>query len=266
MHLKLVAVISLSTLVIQQAIEPRLKTLSQQNPTPKSGPFVPPTIPKPVQYTLRKLPEETPNLQHLTGVNLPETTAPTSVPSVPPTIPKPIVQYTRRKLSKETPILQHATQVIVNLPETTAQQIPASRRRDPRLKTSSQENPAPISVPFVQPTIPKPTVQYTLKQLPEETRKLQHVTEVNLPETTAPMSVPFVQPTIPKPIVRCTLKQLPEETRILQHVTQVNLPETSLHSSPEREEGELPESDSDDMLRRHLVLQHGMDMNDHESI
>ncbi|PWA53843.1 Double-stranded RNA-binding [Artemisia annua] len=203
----------------QQAIEPRLKTLSQQNPTPK-------------------LPEETPNLQNLTEVNLPETTAPISVPSVPPKISKPIVQYTRRKSSKETPILQHVTQV--NLPETTTQQIPASRRRDPRLKIPSQQNPAPISVPFVQPTIPKPTVQYTLKQLPEETRKLQHDAEVNLPETTAPISVPF----------------LPEETRILQHVTQVNLPEISLHSSPEREEGELPESDSDDMLRRLLVLQH----------
>ncbi|GKB83216.1 RNA polymerase II C-terminal domain phosphatase-like protein 1, partial [Tanacetum coccineum] len=234
-----------------QAIEPRLKTLSQQNHTPKSAPFVPPTIPNPiVQYTRKKLPEETPNLQHVSEVNLPETSAPTSLPSVLPTIPKTIV---RRKLSEETPILQHVTQV--NLPETTAQQIPESRRRDPRRNTPSQQNPAPISVPFVEPTITKLTVQYTLKQLPEETRKLQHVTEVNLPETTAPISVPFVPPTISKPIVQYTLKQLPEETRIL-HVTEVKLPETSLHSSPEREEGELPESGSDDVRRRLLVLQH----------
>ncbi|GJW72566.1 RNA polymerase II C-terminal domain phosphatase-like protein 1, partial [Tanacetum coccineum] len=235
-----------------QAIEPRLKTLSQQNHTPKSAPFVPPTIPNPiVQYTRKKLPEETPNLQHVSEVNLPETSAPTSLPSALPTIPKTIV---RRKLSEETPILQHVTQV--NLPETTAQQIPESRRRDPRRNTPSQQNPAPISVPFVEPTITKLTVQYTLKQLPEETRKLQHVTEVNLPETTAPISVPFVPPTISKPIVQYTLKQLPEETRIL-HVTEVKLPETSLHSSPEREEGELPESGSDDVRRRLLVLQHG---------
>nr|GFB31866.1 hypothetical protein [Tanacetum cinerariifolium] len=44
---------SLSTLVIQQAIEPRLKTLSQQHLTPKSVPFVQSTILNPIDLGIK---------------------------------------------------------------------------------------------------------------------------------------------------------------------------------------------------------------------
>lgn len=45
---------------------------------------------------------------------------------------------------------------------------------------------------------------------------------------------------------------------------QVGPPEPSLHSSPAREEGEVPESELDpDTRRRLLILQHGQDTRDH---
>ncbi|CAL0312048.1 unnamed protein product [Lupinus luteus] len=62
-------------------------------------------------------------------------------------------------------------------------------------------------------------------------------------------SVPFLQPaTLVKPM------------------GQVAPPEPSLHSSPGREEGEVPESELDpDTRRRLLILQHGQDIRDHTS-
>ncbi|OIW10434.1 hypothetical protein TanjilG_24994 [Lupinus angustifolius] len=62
-------------------------------------------------------------------------------------------------------------------------------------------------------------------------------------------SVPFLQPaTLVKPM------------------GQVAPPEPSLHSSPAREEGEVPESELDpDTRRRLLILQHGQDIRDHTS-
>lgn len=79
---------------------------------------------------------------------------------------------------------------------------------------------------------------------------------------TPPASMPIVPPTIP-PIVQYPNKQLPQATPVLEPFTKVNLPETSLHSSPAREEGEVPESELDpDTRRRLLILQHGMDMRD----
>ncbi|XP_076942816.1 RNA polymerase II C-terminal domain phosphatase-like 1 isoform X2 [Bidens hawaiensis] len=71
----------------------------------------------------------------------------------------------------------------------------------------------------------------------------------------ASISMPIAPPA---PIVRYANKQLPP---ILEPLTKVNHQETSLHSSPAREEGEVPESELDpDTRRRLLILQHGMDM------
>ncbi|KAF5764995.1 putative protein-serine/threonine phosphatase [Helianthus annuus] len=70
-----------------------------------------------------------------------------------------------------------------------------------------------------------------------------------------PASTPIVPP---GPIVQCANKQL---LSVLEPLTQVSHQETSLHSSPAREEGEVPESELDpDTRRRLLILQHGMDM------
>lgn len=71
----------------------------------------------------------------------------------------------------------------------------------------------------------------------------------------APASMPIVTPA---PIVQYPNKQLQP---VLEPLTKLNHQETSLHSSPAREEGEVPESELDpDTRRRLLILQHGMDM------
>lgn len=86
--------------------------------------------------------------------------------------------------------------------------------------------------------------------------KLDTVLKTAFQYNPAPASMPVVPPTI----VQYSNKQLPP---VLEPLTQVNLPETSLHSSPAREEGEVPESELDpDTRRRLLILQHGMDMRD----
>ncbi|KAK9064244.1 hypothetical protein SSX86_015624 [Deinandra increscens subsp. villosa] len=73
----------------------------------------------------------------------------------------------------------------------------------------------------------------------------------------APASKPIVPP---GPIVQYPNKQLPH---VFEPSTQVTRQETSLHSSPVREEGEVPESELDpDTRRRLLILQHGMDTRD----
>ncbi|KAC9975344.1 hypothetical protein E3N88_45007 [Mikania micrantha] len=77
---------------------------------------------------------------------------------------------------------------------------------------------------------------------------------------TAPASMPIVPA---GPVVQFPNKQLPS---VLETLTQVNHQETSVHSSPAREEGEVPESELDpDTRRRLLILQHGMDMRDHNT-
>ncbi|KAL8248195.1 hypothetical protein R6Q59_005063 [Mikania micrantha] len=73
----------------------------------------------------------------------------------------------------------------------------------------------------------------------------------------APASMPMVPS---GPIVQYPNKQPPH---VLEPLNQVNHQETSLHSSPAREEGEVPESELDpDTRRRLLILQHGMDTRD----
>ncbi|XP_024992571.1 RNA polymerase II C-terminal domain phosphatase-like 1 isoform X2 [Cynara cardunculus var. scolymus] len=95
---------------------------------------------------------------------------------------------------------------------------------------------------------------------------LDPVLKTTFQYNTAPAAMPqptIVPPTIPGPIVQYPNKQLPQATPVLEPFTKVNLPETSLHSSPAREEGEVPESELDpDTRRRLLILQHGMDMRD----
>lgn len=113
---------------------------------------------------------------------------------------------------------------------------PAISKIEPVIKTSFQYNTAPAPAPA--PT-PMPVVSSTIPG-------------------------PIVPPTIPGPIVQYPpTKQLPP---VLEPLTKVNLPETSLHSSPAREEGEVPESELDpDTRRRLLILQHGMDFREQMS-
>ncbi|KAK1422656.1 hypothetical protein QVD17_17942 [Tagetes erecta] len=87
--------------------------------------------------------------------------------------------------------------------------------------------------------------------------KLDPVLKTAFQYNPAPVSMGIVPP---GPIVQCPNKQL---TRILEPLTQVNHQQTSLHSSPAREEGEVPESELDpDTRRRLLILQHGLDTRD----
>ncbi|KAI3800381.1 hypothetical protein L1987_28471 [Smallanthus sonchifolius] len=87
--------------------------------------------------------------------------------------------------------------------------------------------------------------------------KLDPVLKSTFQYNPAPVSMPVVPP---GPVVQYPNKQLPP---VLEPLTQVSHQETSLHSSPAREEGEVPESELDpDTRRRLLILQHGMDMRD----
>nr|GEV40877.1 RNA polymerase II C-terminal domain phosphatase-like 1 [Tanacetum cinerariifolium] len=100
---------------------------------------------------------------------------------------------------------------------------PVMPRPEPVLQTTFQYTPAPAPVP-----------------------------------TPAPAPMAIVAPTISGPVVQYPNRQLPP---ILEPLVQVKLQETSVHSSPAREEGEVPESELDpDTRRRLLILQHGMDM------
>lgn len=60
--------------------------------------------------------------------------------------------------------------------------------------------------------------------------------------------------------------QIPQPAALVKPMGQVSPFESSLHSSPAREEGEVPESELDpDTRRRLLILQHGQDIRDHAS-
>ncbi|XP_061375549.1 RNA polymerase II C-terminal domain phosphatase-like 1 isoform X2 [Gastrolobium bilobum] len=71
--------------------------------------------------------------------------------------------------------------------------------------------------------------------------------------------------TVPPPTAQGSLMQFgeiqfPQSTTLVKPIGQVAPPEPSLHSSPAREEGEVPESELDpDTRRRLLILQHGQD-------
>lgn len=67
-------------------------------------------------------------------------------------------------------------------------------------------------------------------------------------------------PTAQAPMVQLSHVQFPQPTSLVKPL------ESSLHSSPAREEGEVPESELDpDTRRRLLILQHGQDTRDHAS-
>ncbi|KAK3005389.1 hypothetical protein RJ639_016793, partial [Escallonia herrerae] len=84
--------------------------------------------------------------------------------------------------------------------------------------------------------------------------------------TVAPPSLSIPAPTMQGPIMPFSNKHLTQMTAALKPLTQVVLPETGLHSSPAREEGEVPESELDpDTRRRLLILQHGQDTRDQAS-
>ncbi|KAK3018861.1 hypothetical protein RJ639_004426, partial [Escallonia herrerae] len=84
--------------------------------------------------------------------------------------------------------------------------------------------------------------------------------------TVAPPSLSIPAPTMQGPIMLFSNKHLTQMTAALKPLTQVVLPETGLHSSPAREEGEVPESELDpDTRRRLLILQHGQDTRDQAS-
>lgn len=76
---------------------------------------------------------------------------------------------------------------------------------------------------------------------------------------------------VPPPTAQASLMQLanvqfPQPTTLVKPMGQVVPPEPSLHSSPAREEGEVPESELDpDTRRRLLILQHGQDTREHAS-
>ena len=60
--------------------------------------------------------------------------------------------------------------------------------------------------------------------------------------------------------------QFPQPATLVKPMVQAAPSESSLHSSPAREEGEVPESELDpDTRRRLLILQHGQDTRDHAS-
>ncbi|XP_071726506.1 RNA polymerase II C-terminal domain phosphatase-like 1 [Rutidosis leptorrhynchoides] len=105
-----------------------------------------------------------------------------------------------------------------------------------RLKVTIQEAIVSSKTP---PVMPKP----------------DPVIKTSFQYSSAPASLPIVPP---GSIVQYANKELAPVVE--PKTTQVNLSEVSLHSSPAREEGELPESELDpDTRRRLLILQHGMD-------
>ncbi|KAK7246535.1 hypothetical protein RIF29_41404 [Crotalaria pallida] len=72
-------------------------------------------------------------------------------------------------------------------------------------------------------------------------------------------------PTVQTSVVQITNVQFPQSSTLVKPMGQV-VPEQSLHSSPAREEGEVPESELDpDTRRRLLILQHGQDTREQTS-
>ncbi|KAH1146008.1 hypothetical protein AAZX31_15G069700 [Glycine max] len=73
-------------------------------------------------------------------------------------------------------------------------------------------------------------------------------------------------PTAQASIVQFGNVQFPQPNTLVKPICQVTPPGPSLHSSPAREEGEVPESELDlDTRRRLLILQHGQDTREHTS-
>ncbi|KAL5157268.1 RNA polymerase II C-terminal domain phosphatase-like 1 [Glycine soja] len=73
-------------------------------------------------------------------------------------------------------------------------------------------------------------------------------------------------PTAQASIVQFGNVQFPQPNTLVKPMCQVTPPGPSLHSSPAREEGEVPESELDlDTRRRLLILQHGQDTREHTS-
>ncbi|KAJ7968526.1 RNA polymerase II C-terminal domain phosphatase-like 1 [Quillaja saponaria] len=82
-------------------------------------------------------------------------------------------------------------------------------------------------------------------------------------------SIPVPMPQAPVvPISNMAVPQVvPQSAPLVKPFGQLAPAEPSLHSSPAREEGEVPESELDpDTRRRLLILQHGQDTRDHSSI
>lgn len=72
-------------------------------------------------------------------------------------------------------------------------------------------------------------------------------------------------PTVQPSVMQITNVQFPQSATLVKPIGQV-APEQSLHSSPAREEGEVPESELDpDTRRRLLILQHGQDTRERTS-
>ncbi|KAL2341918.1 hypothetical protein Fmac_009858 [Flemingia macrophylla] len=77
--------------------------------------------------------------------------------------------------------------------------------------------------------------------------------------------------TVPPPTAQDSVMQFgnvqfPQPNTLVKPMCLVTPPEPSLHSSPAREEGEVPESELDpDTRRRLLILQHGQDTREHTS-
>ncbi|XP_068469989.1 RNA polymerase II C-terminal domain phosphatase-like 1 isoform X2 [Phaseolus vulgaris] len=73
-------------------------------------------------------------------------------------------------------------------------------------------------------------------------------------------------PTAQASMMPFTHVQFPQPAALVKPMGQAAPSESSLHSSPAREEGEVPESELDpDTRRRLLILQHGQDTRDHTS-
>ncbi|CAN4078971.1 unnamed protein product [Withania somnifera] len=90
---------------------------------------------------------------------------------------------------------------------------------------------------------------------------------ISQPTIQGPVPPVISQPMIQGPLVPFPAQHLPQVTSVPKpSVTQISPQDTSLHSSPAREEGEVPESELDpDTRRRLLILQHGQDMRDQVS-
>ncbi|XP_027339450.1 RNA polymerase II C-terminal domain phosphatase-like 1 isoform X2 [Abrus precatorius] len=103
-----------------------------------------------------------------------------------------------------------------------------------------------------------PAVTANLDPRLNSAASLQH-TMVSSSGTVAP-------PTAQASVMQFGNVQIPQSTTLVKPMGQVAPPEPILHSSPAREEGEVPESELDpDTRRRLLILQHGQDTRENTS-
>ncbi|CAL0309356.1 unnamed protein product [Lupinus luteus] len=101
--------------------------------------------------------------------------------------------------------------------------------------------------------------------IPPITANLDPRLASSLQYTTASSSSTVPPPTVQAPVMQITNIQFPQSATLVKPMNQV-APEQSLHSSPAREEGEVPESELDpDTRRRLLILQHGQDIRENTS-